>query len=66
MRISEELKTTSCRHVYKRLKKFKDVNCQFCPYHRNENGHWVKPRKKKTWQLNPRRRVEKIKISSIC
>lgn len=51
--------------IYKIRKRQRDLSCTYCPPHRKENGHWVKPRKKKAWQLDPNRHFKRIKIASI-
>lgn len=40
--------------VYKLLMRERNLSCSYCPPHRKENGHWVRPRKKKEYQLTPR------------
>ena len=42
MKISEEYRTTSNRRVYNRSRKFVlentcQIDCAYCPYHKNEN-----------------------------
>lgn len=54
MRVSE-YKTTTNPYVYKRIHLRKHLSCDRCPPHRNENGHWTKPRKKKAFQLERRK-----------
>lgn len=38
--------------AYKMAKRDRDLSCSYCPPHRNENGHWRKPRKKKAFEIN--------------
>lgn len=59
------LRLETDRRAYKMKKREKDLSCSYCPPHRNENGHWRKPRKKKAFQLKSNRGFKRIKITSV-